>query len=364
MGSILQSTPLIKTLRMNYPDVKIIYISTTANSQILQKIPEIDELILIDDRDFFILLKGFFGFVWKLIRSHINIYIDLEVYSNFSSLITLFSMARNRMGFYLNSKNFRLGNYTHMMYYNTRSTIPETYLQFARMLSCDPLIISTISLKSEVTNLQLNEFKSFDLTRERYIAINPNASDLRIERRWDGQSIVQLIRSIRAKYPEYTIFLTGSLNESRYIENLLLSTEIKENLFSLAGKTDISQLISVINYARLFITNDTGPMHISFSTGTKTIALLGPCSPQQYEKYENVRMIYANLYCSPCVHEFIHPPCKGNNLCMKAITPDEVFLDVEKLLQSGNDLKDFNEVGMKFNVDLSGREYIAGAIHP
>lgn len=332
MGSIIQSTPLLKTLRTQYPGSKIIYISSKENFQILQQIPEINEIVCIDDTTAFRLFRSFFPFVMKLRFRRIEVLIDLEVYSNFSTLITIFSMARNRMGFYLNSMHYRLGNYTHMMYYNTRNSISDTYLQFARLLNCRHIQSDLIRLDSKTTEFRISQDSSFDLLREKYIVINPNASDLRIERRWSDRNFSKLISRIRTQYRAYKIVFVGSGAEAPYVEAILQTSGVKENIYSLAGKTDIPGLIAVIKNAHLFITNDSGPMHIAFSTQTTTIALFGPCSPNQYTFNPNCYVVYENLYCSPCVHEFVSPPCRGDNRCMKSIAVESVFSLVSSVL--------------------------------
>ncbi len=62
-----------------------------------------------------------------------DVYIDLEIYSNFSTLVTLFSCSKNRISFYLRSSSFRMGIYTHMMFFNSEVQISEVYLQIARL---------------------------------------------------------------------------------------------------------------------------------------------------------------------------------------------------------------------------------------
>ena len=79
------------------------------------------------------------------------------------------------------------------------------------------------------------------------------------------------------------------------------------------------------------ISNDTGPMHIAFCTKTPIICLFGPCSPDQYGMSEFAHIIYKNAYCSPCVHDFEIPLCKGDNVCMKLISTKEVFSLFQKL---------------------------------
>lgn len=92
----------------------------------------------------------------------------------------------------------------------------------------------------------------------------------------------------------------------------------------MAGKISLPELFAAIHEAKLVITNDSGPMHIAYAMQKPVVALFGPCSPQQYGINPNGIVIYKNIYCSPCVHDFIIPPCKGDNQCMKLITVSEV----------------------------------------
>jgi len=351
MGSIIQSTPLIKTLKAKYPTCRIIYISSKENLQILKQIPGIDDIICIDDRSMLGLSVSIFSFIRKLQIAKIEVFIDLEVYSNFSTLMTIFSMAKNRMGFYINSMHYRLGNYTHMMYYNTRNSISDTYLQFARLLNCESISHELVNLDSNITGLKLSDNLLLDLVHEKYILINPNASDLRIERRWLDRNFIQLIQLINSKFSSYKIILVGSPGEASYVAGILDGTGISQNIFSMAGKTNIPELIALIKNAYLFITNDSGPMHIAFSTRTRTIALFGPCSPNQYTYNKNCYVIYENLYCSPCVHEFVSPPCKGNNYCMKAILVGTVFEKVTAALEQVDGHEDWKQKDMLFKIN-------------
>lgn len=350
MGSIIQSTPLLNSLRTKFPNAKLIYISSNENLHILNQISLIDEIILIDDSSFIKLIKSVIPFIYKLYSRKIEIYIDLEVYSNFSTLITILSKSVNRMGYYLNSMHYRLGNYTHMMYFNSRSTISESYLQFARLLGCETNN-QLYRLNSDIQTIQISDSEQLNLVNEKYILINPNASDLRLERRWRDENFIELILKFSAQFEDFKIVLIGSKSESYYVNNLFAKINIGKRLISIAGKTDILGLIAVIKNANLFITNDTGPMHIAFSTVTPTLALFGPCSPVQYGNYFNSYSIYENLYCSPCVHDFVWPPCKGNNICMKAIKVETVLNKAIKILNNlDNDVMP-NMNGMVFHVD-------------
>lgn len=325
MGSIIQATPLLQTLKEKFPRAKIIFITNHSNRILLEHIPSVDEILTVKDSSGFALLGSVSKLLVALWKRKPDVFIDLEIYSNFSSLVTTFSLATNRMGFFKSDKKYKMGLFTHMMYFNQNSLLSEVYLQFARLLGCKKIItvLDKISLKQQE---ELDSEKVFTLQNiepGKYIVINPNASDLRLERRWPAEKYILLIRKMREQFPAYKIILIGSKDESDYVS--AISGNVKdENIIDTSGRLSLVNLIYLIKNAALLITNDTGPMHIGFSQGTKTVALFGPCSPVQFAKSENAELIYKNVYCSPCVHEFLIPPCKGNNQCMKLISVEEV----------------------------------------
>lgn len=327
LGSIIQATPLIQTIRTNYPEAKIIFVTTESNRMLVQAYPEIDEVITLNDSSTGELILGFFPFVWSLLRSNIDNYFDLEIYSNFSSLVTTLSMATNRFGYYLRSSHYRLGIYTHMMFYNIDSPIYQTYLQ----------LIRAFPIQKEITKLKAPEFKksnwleTFELVKEEYIVINPNASDLRLERRWGSDNFIALLTQIQKHYSDLKIVLIGAPAEEIYVEELLSKTS-NTNIINTAGKTSLTGLFEIIQNAKLVITNDSGPMHIAFAFQKMTIGLFGPCSPEQYGFHAFAIPVYKKIYCSPCVHEFDISPCNGNNQCMQLIEVTEVFKHVTMVL--------------------------------
>jgi ADP-heptose:LPS heptosyltransferase len=332
MGSIIQATPLLQTLRKNFPEAKIIFVTTDANRQVLKRITCVDEIITLNDSSVLMLLFSFPAFITKLIRRKIELYFDLEIYSNFSSLVTTMSLARNRIGYYYSASMYRSGMYTHMAYFNTRIPVSRVYLQLAKMISCKDLVTDLVPLSfHEKENPFLHSLLT--LRSFKYIVINPNASDLRIERRWPLEKFVLLINELIHFYPDLHIYLIGNKKEESYVKELLGKCMPTGKVASLAGNTSIEELIALIQYADLVITNDTGPMHIAFATGTKTISLFGPCSPDQHPGGAGNYAIYKKAECSPCVHDFLIPPCRGNNVCMKMIEVNEVFEAVSRMLQ-------------------------------
>lgn len=159
---------------------------------------------------------------------------------------------------------------------------------------------------------------------QKYIVINPNASDLRVERRWPKESFALILQNLLKEQPDLQLILIGNAAEKEYVNSLEGLLRPSKNLINTAGKLNLSELIFILKHAALMLTNDTGPMHMAFALQTKTIALFGPCSPDQYGAKTNGVAFYKKVACSPCVHKYILPPCKGNNICMKHIGTEEV----------------------------------------
>lgn len=330
MGSIIQATPLLQTLRQNFPSSEIIFITSEANRSLVESIKSVDKVLCIDDKNTFRVLNSTFSVLKSLWTKKADLYIDLETYSYYSTAVATLSCARNRFGFYRVERNIRMGVYTHMMFFNARAPISQSYLQMARLAGCKSTVetIYNFPISDEVRFAAKQKVNAACGNSDGgIIVINPNASDLRIERRWPPENFASLAKKLTATYPQKTILLIGAGNEKGWVNEIhqKLDDETKMKVFNVAGLFSLGELFAVIDSAEEIITNDTGPMHISFSLGRPTISLFGPASPSQYGQNPFAFGVYKNIYCSPCVHDFLTPPCKGDNQCMKQITVEEVF---------------------------------------
>mgnify|MGYP005989289107 CR=1 FL=1 len=280
MGSILQSTPMVTSLREKFPNAEIIYVSVKGNEGILKKIPEIDTIVTVDDSTLWRFAVSNVKALAKLIKIRPDVYFDLEIYSNYSTLFTTFSLAKNRVGYYLRSSSFRMGIYTHMMFYNPRVPIAQAYLQLSKLLACEGDKNDLVNLKSAPINGQ-----------KKTLVVNVNASDLRLERRWSKNQFINFIKMFRLSHPDYEVNLIGGKQERAYTEEIEKSIA-DEKVVSSAGKTSLDELIDIISSANIMLTNDTGPMHIAFCTKTPVVCLFGPCSPDQYGDHPMAQILY------------------------------------------------------------------------
>jgi heptosyltransferase-2 len=101
-------------------------------------------------------------------------------------------------------------------------------------------------------------------------------------------------------------------------------------LLNMAGRTSLRELISLITECDVFLSNDSGPMHIACAVGTPLVALFGSTSPDLTGPVgEGNVVIHPDLLCSPCFER----ECRnGDRQCMNDILPDDVYLAIRKTI--------------------------------
>src|SRR5438093_5178759 len=167
------------------------------------------------------------------------------------------------------------------------------------------------------------------------ILLNPNASDLLPLRRWPPVHYVQLARRLLERYPELFIGFTGSPDEAA--PNNQLADEVgSSRVIPLAGKTTLRQVLVLYTRSEILVTNDSGPAHFASMTPIHVVTLFGPETPALFAaRSPNAIALWAGIACSPCVNAYHNPHsvCR-NNLCMQAITVNDVFKEVTGIYDS------------------------------
>jgi len=332
MGSICRATPMIREIRHNYPDAKIVVLTSCKNRIIVERLNNIDNVLYIDDLSVISTALSSLRVLFTLWKLRVDLYFDLEVYSAYSTLLATLSLARNRYGYYRESTAFRLGLHTHLVYFNDNRNISYIYMMLAKAcgaFSSDLRLDKPVILKDDVHKLQLFLKDASGNSNDKYIVINPNASELLEERKWPGDYFAELINVLSTGF-NGTIYLIGSADEFAYNAGIYdkLDNSAKESTRNVAGKLPFGQVLSLIENAQCMLTNDSGLFHIALSLGTKTISLWGPGNRTHYADYEYVDQIALqnpDIYCSPCIYRVDKVPCRGNNKCMKSLHPVTVL---------------------------------------
>jgi ADP-heptose:LPS heptosyltransferase len=148
-------------------------------------------------------------------------------------------------------------------------------------------------------------------------------------RQWMPQRFA-VVGNLAAERFGAKILIFGGPNEVDLVAKV--AGYVKSNSVTLAGHLKIRQLAALIEKCDVFVTNDTGPMHISVAVKTPTIALFGPGNHKKFQPIgEAHTTIRHPVPCSPC-KQFTNK-CK-DNICMKSISVDEVWEAVKEKLKT------------------------------
>jgi ADP-heptose:LPS heptosyltransferase len=341
IGSILKAIVLVQALKKRYPSSKYIFITSLKNKPLAESMSFFDECLYINDASLVSLSVDLFILLSRLWKQKIDLYFDLEVYSAFSTILSVLSLSRNRYGFYRDTTRFRLGLNTHLVYFNDHQRIAKIYLQFARACGIKDVDADYPAVKlhiSEKAKEELGKWMENEGIQKGtpFMAINPNASDLALERRWPLVYFSALINALAASWRN-PVFLVGSPDEYAYNTVLedSLSQDARGYIYNCAGKISLMAAVALVSQAKLVITNDSGFYHIAGIFSIPTISFWGPASPSHYADTARLKdfIFYAkDIYCSPCVHRTESPPCRGNNICMYSIPPKEVYIKACEIL--------------------------------
>jgi len=103
----------------------------------------------------------------------------------------------------------------------------------------------------------------------------------------------------------------------------------KNPFIDIAGRTNLEDAIALIARCDLFITNDSGLMHVAGALGVPTVAIFGSTNPQTtYPLGERTVIIRRPVDCSPCRKK----ECPTDFKCMDLVTVDEVYGESVRLL--------------------------------
>lgn len=158
------------------------------------------------------------------------------------------------------------------------------------------------------------------------IALCPGSINSRAKR-WPAERYAKLADSLSEDL-DAQILLIGSAEEVDV--SLQVSRHMRTKPVILTGKTNLTQIVSILSNVDLLVTNDTGPAHIASSLGRPTLVIFGPTNPLTTQPFSSAGEILRHPPdCAPCMLR----DCPIDHRCMTAISPEEVFERARKMLE-------------------------------
>ena len=319
LGETVLTTPVIRALRQHFTDAYIAYMVAPTREGLVSANPHLNEVITYQSS------------VPKLIHQLLQRKFDMTVILQPTFrlvLLTFLARIPFRVGFETNSGGKRLLNAS--VPNNTAQHETQRYLDVVRAIGIEVANDEPEVFVDEKGKAWRDDFlQNQNLNDGRpIIGLNPGAATS--YRRWSADNFASIGNMFHDTYDAHIIITTGP-NEGELAQQIM-----KQMAHSPTVVKDITpmQLSALLQRCHLYISNDTGPMHLSVAVKTPTIALFGGSNPAQWGPKWDKHTVIARQECklmqtlSPREWDDYSDVAQQN---LKTITPEIVFAATEKM---------------------------------
>ncbi len=346
MGDLLQTTPLMAGMKSHYPDSRITLLVNSAFTEVCRGIPYIDDLMVFDMKGYRLrLIEGKHSLIdnYKILDTLVNNInqkeYDLVVnitHSSVSAVLVSLIRAKEVRGFTISSEGHRVIKHSWVRYFfnviPNRNYNPfhivDMYLKIGDV---KPVTRGLVYNVTEEDELKAEQILNKEGVHENDVLVGFHLGASKDDKTWPVSSYAVLADMIHREFGA-GILLFGTPGEVSLASEFETCAETRP--VNLVGKTGMGELAGVLKKCRLFISNDTGPLHVATSAGTKVIDIsmanvhfmeTGPYGEGHY-------VMQADLVCSPCGFDV---KC-NDRVCKSLVTPEKVF-EVVKAAMTGTD---------------------------
>lgn len=329
-GSLVIAFPAIVSIRKRYKGRRLVLLTTPSVAPFGESLGVFDEIICIDDRNLPSMFTSMVRAWFRCFR--VDTVVDMEVYSKLTTVFSVLTAARNRIGFYLESVFWRRRIHTHLIFFNRFAGSYHFYEQVAKLMDA-PLVAM-----EECSEMFLKRFDAPPEDRvARKISIGHACSEMGRERMLTAEQWCAVFTRKDVTCEEF-VFL-GTRADYHQAQKIIekLAVHFPEASFNNeCGSMSLAESISCLNSSDEFWGIDSALLHYARLLGKKTVSFWGPTDPMtRLKNYPNVtaEVYYKKVPCSPCIHVAEEPPCYGDNICIKATFEKEYAKKVEEVIK-------------------------------
>jgi ADP-heptose:LPS heptosyltransferase len=172
--------------------------------------------------------------------------------------------------------------------------------------------------------------KEHGLEDKTIIGMHPGTSIFKNHamKRWPLESFAGLIDRLAENLPGSAFLLFGGSEEQEIRETIISLVNPDSKVLSASPMT-IRHAAALMACCKLFVSNDSGPMHMAVASGIPTVAIFGPTSPVGLRPWRvRHKVVRKDLSCSPCFRYSPKPmECvnKRHNSCIHDISVEQVL---------------------------------------
>ncbi|MFA7288061.1 MAG: glycosyltransferase family 9 protein [Melioribacteraceae bacterium] len=281
-GDMLASIPLFRAIKEKYPNCSITLIASPENHYAVEKNEFLDSVFLFNKKKLFYSIN-YIKELHRLLNKEWDVVIVPFTVAISKTSCILGGIANSTIKIGISSLNGIHNDYD--FFFNYRFNLdwkkhPDSHVSDFIQELVRPFSISTKNFQSLVTfdNADLNVAKKFlrdTFGDNKKLIVGLHVGAGKPPNRWSLDNFIFIINYLKNKY-DARIYLTGSKSDNEEL-NYIKKNITKEIGFFL--NHSIPELAAIISESDLFITNDTGVMHVAGSTNVAQISIFGPTNP-------------------------------------------------------------------------------------
>lgn len=321
LGDVVLSTPILSSLRRQFPKARITFLVNAGTEEILHGNSHVDDVWVVP-RDSLIQQSQL---IMKLRRAGFDAVLDLTD-GDRSAFLSWVTGAPVRLGF--NRDRLWRGKFysqTIRSAYGSMHMV-EYHAQILRALGISESVGDPeMAVNADAERFVQQLLDSRGLQSSSLILLYPSARY--VFKTWPLERFAALANWFAQK--GFQVALVGDQREASLGQQIMNMTAHKP--VNLMGHTNLSTLSSLMKQSVLVVGNDGGPLHIAAAVGCRVIGLFGPTDPAVWgPRGSNVHVIYKGLDCREC----FYPGCsRGEESCMRQISLEEVCHAAQSFLR-------------------------------
>ena len=329
IGDAVLTTPALVAIRKGFPQAKIALLAKPAIAELLHRHPAVDEIVLYRDPGPHAGLGGKLTLARLLRRGRYDLAILFQNAFE-AAAITALAGIPNRYGYATDGRSFLLTHRIPLTPKIRRSHQVHYYLELLRPLGIPvhpepPTLLTTAEEDAEA----IEHLRAFEVdVKKVLIGLNPG-SVYGTAKRWLPERFAEVADRAAAEHGGVVLIFGGQGEEEL---GAALAGKMTAPTLVLSGRTTVRRLMALIKQCRLFITNDTGPMHIATAFGVPTVAIFGPTDPLTTSPFgSGHELVRHPVDCSPCLLR----ECPIDHRCMQGISVEMVHAAAMRQLRMG-----------------------------
>lgn len=331
LGDTVLTLPLIAEIRQRFPVKRLTLLGAPPGAELMQDHPAIDEVLIYDKQGSD---RGWRGF-WRMAATLKSM--------RFTAALTPHKSLRSALLLCLAEIPYRVGlrqSAGSFLYHALGNREVRRHDVERNLAVLEPFGVKAedcrrkieLPVSGAVAEAVSRKLADFGIERDKTtVGVSPGS--VWPTKRWWPAGFARLLQLVKQKL-DCQVLLFGSAADREIVAEVERLGGVA--VFNLAGKLSLREFAAALSRCRVFVTNDSGPMHIAVAREVPTVALFCATTADLgfYPYTEDAIVVEKKLICRPCASHGGRRCPLGTEDCIRQIPAEQVFGAVERLLRS------------------------------